>query len=280
MIRPIALKRGHYECKSLDETLPVLTDLLALEVVRRGPGEAVVRHPNTAWELVVHEGEPEAVDKPHLHHYGVRVENREEIDAAYEYVRERKERYGLLRVSRPHENHYAYSVYFREPGGNDWEIEYYDREAVEQGRKNAVNPWTEKLPEERFPGRGYVPQALSHGTRECDDKAASSRFYSEVLGLEIAGGGRQSVYVKHCDTPWYVVVLPGRTRHYVSSLNRFTLQVGTREEVADAHRTFRTSGREMGVGEVQDLRSDNGETSFVFSDLDRNWWELCAAQPS
>ena len=77
-----------------------------------------------------------------------------------------------------------------------------------------------------------------------------------------------------------MVVLPGRTRHYVSSLNRFTLQVGTREEVADAHRTFRTAGREAGVGEVQDLRSDNGETSFVFSDLDRNWWEICAAQPS
>ena len=37
MIKPTALKRGHYECKSLDETLPVLTDLLAFDVVRQGP---------------------------------------------------------------------------------------------------------------------------------------------------------------------------------------------------------------------------------------------------
>ena len=32
MSRPTALKRAHYECKSLDETVPVLTDLLAFEV--------------------------------------------------------------------------------------------------------------------------------------------------------------------------------------------------------------------------------------------------------
>ncbi len=278
MITPIALKRGHYECKSLDDTLPVLTDLLALEMVGQGTGQATVKHPNTDWELVVHEGAPEAVDKPHLHHYGVRVETMDEVNAAYEYLQTRKERYKLKRVSRPHENHFAHSVYFREPGGNDWEIEYYDREAVERGQRNAINPWRERMPEERFPGRGYLPQALSHGTRECDDKAASTRFYSEVLGLEILGGGRSSVYIKHPETPWYVVVLPGRTRHHVSSLNRFTLQVETEREVVDAHRAFRTSGREMGIGEVQDLRQDNGEVSFVFSDLDRNWWDICAAR--
>ena len=59
MIKPTALKRAHYECKSLDETVPVLTDLLAFEVVRQGPGQATVKHPNTDWELVVHEGDPE-----------------------------------------------------------------------------------------------------------------------------------------------------------------------------------------------------------------------------
>jgi catechol-2,3-dioxygenase len=276
MVKPIALKRAHYECKALDETLPILTDLLALEVTQRGPGQATVKHPNTDWELVVHEGEPGAVDKPHLHHYGVRVETREEIDAAYEYLMSQKRRYGLKRVSRPHESHFAHSVYFKEPGGNDWEIEYYDRVAVERGQKNAINPWHEKLPEERFPGRGYVPQALSHGTRECDDKDASERFYRDVLGLEIAGGGRTSVYIKHHDTPWYVVVLPGRNRHYVSSTNRFALQVASTDEVTETHQQFRTSGKEFGIREVADLTSENGEISFLFSDFDRNWWELHA----
>lgn len=276
MLKPVALKRGHYECRSLDETLPVLTDLLALEVVKRGPKRATVKHPNIDWELVVHEGEPGAVDKPHLHHYGVRVETREEIDAAYEYLMSEKERYGLKRVSRPHESHFAHSVYFKEPGGNDWEIEYYDRAAVERGQRNAINPWHQKLDKTRFPGRGYIPQALTHGTRECDDKDASRRFYEEVLGLEIAGGGRTSVYIKHHNTPWYVVVLPGRTRHYVSSLNRFTLQLASPGEVEEAHRRFRKSGAELGVPEVMELTAEDGEISFVFGDFDQNWWELCA----
>ena len=276
MIKPIALKRAHYECRDLEETLPILTDLLALEVTQQGPKQATVKHPNTDWELVVHQGEPDAVDKPHLHHYGVRVETLEEIDAAYEYLLGQKERYGLKRVSRPHENHFAHSVYFKEPGGNDWEIEYYDRVAVERGQKNAINPWQVKLPEERFPGRGYVPQALSHGTRECDDKDASERFYRDVLGLEIAGGGRSSVYIKHYSTPWYVVVLPGRSRHYVSSVNRFALQVASVDEVTEAHERFRTSGTDIGIREVAELTSEDGETSFLFSDFDQNWWELYA----
>ena len=130
MLRPIALKRGHYECRALDETLPVLTDLLALEVVRRGPSQATLKHPNTDWELVVHEGDPGVTDKPHLHHYGVRVETRKEIAAAYDYLMSQKEKYGLPRISRPHENHFAHSVYFKEPGGNDWEIETHPRRAL------------------------------------------------------------------------------------------------------------------------------------------------------
>ena len=45
-----------------------------------------------------------------------------------------------------------------------------------------------------------------------------------------------------------------------------------------AHRAFRTSGKEIGIGEVQELQDDNGEVSFVFSDLDQNWWDICAAR--
>ena len=73
MLKPTGLTHGHYECRSLDETLPVFTDLLAMKVVERGGDEAVVEHPNTAWRLVVHEGGPDAPDKPHNNHYGVRI---------------------------------------------------------------------------------------------------------------------------------------------------------------------------------------------------------------
>src|SRR5262245_63556257 len=35
MLNPTGLIRGHYECRSFDQTLPILSDLLALESCRR-----------------------------------------------------------------------------------------------------------------------------------------------------------------------------------------------------------------------------------------------------
>ncbi len=268
MLKPLGLTHGHYECRKLDETLPVLTDLLAMRVVERRTGEAVVEHPNTAWRLIVHE-KADAPEKPHNNHYGVRVAHAEEIDAAHAYLVANKERYGLTRVSPPRSQHFARSVYFEEPGGNTLEIEYYAPEAAAEGRKIARAHWDRALAEKDFPGRGYIPQALTHGTLECDDKEASAAFYSGVLGLEIAGGGRLSVYVKHPATPWYLVVLPiKRRKKFLSPANRFTLRLGSATELETAYAEL---GRVKGVRE---LHRDGA--SFLFADLNRNWWEITA----
>ena len=277
MLKPIGLIQGHYECRSLDETLPIFTDLLALEVVQRNNGQAIVKHPNTDWLLVVHEGGPDAPNKPHNNHYGFRVAHHEEVEAAWKYIESHKEKYGIKMVTKPHEAHFAYSVYFKEPGGNDLEIEYYNPRAAEHGRTIAAPHWKVPLPEDRFPGRGYVPQAMTHGTLQCDDKAVSDRFYEQVLGLKIVGGGRQSTYIRHPSTPWYVVVLPMKKRDLLAPVNRFTLKLATPEEVEEAHREFSADGKKLGISEVWNLEESNGQVSFIFSDLDRNWWEVTAA---
>ena len=268
MLKPAGLTHGHYECRSLDETLPVFTDLLAMKVVERGGDEAVVEHPNTAWRLVVHEGGPDAPDKPHNNHYGVRVARAEEVDAAYAYLEANKARYKLKRVSRPTSQHFARSIYFSEPGGNTLEIEYYDPQAALEGRTIARPHWQRALEEKDFPGRGYLPQALTHGTLECHDKVASSAFYREVLGLEIAGGGKISTYIKHAATPWYLVVLPmPKRKKPLRPVNRFTLTMGTAAEVESAHREL----TKLGYCEVKPIEAGR---SFLFADLDRNWWEV------
>lgn len=278
MLRPVGLIHGHYECRSLDETLSIFTDLLALEVVKRNNGEAVVKHPNTDWLLIVHEGGPGARNKPHNNHYGFRVANPKEIPAAYSYLEANKAKYGIKSVTKPHEAHFAYSVYFKEPGGNDLEIEYYNPNAVQQGRRIAATPWKQLMPEDRFPGRGYVPQAMSHGTLQCDNKEASDRFYKEILGLDIVGGGRHSTYIKHPATPWYIVVLPmNGHRDFLSPVNRFTLKLATPGDVQQARREFSADGNKYGVTEVWDLEENNGHVSFIFSDLDKNWWEAVAS---
>src|SRR5215470_18930701 len=157
MLKPIGLTHGHYECRALDETIPVLTDLLAMTVVERKKGEAVLKHPNTAWRLVVHEGGPEAPDKPHNNHYGFRVANSQEIDAAWVYIGAHRQRYGIKRVSKPHATHFATSIYLSEPGGNTLEIEHYDSRAATEGRPIAAPHWERPLSEPEFPGRGYIP---------------------------------------------------------------------------------------------------------------------------
>ena len=37
MLKPLDLIQGHYECRTLDETLPILTELFALQAVERVP---------------------------------------------------------------------------------------------------------------------------------------------------------------------------------------------------------------------------------------------------
>jgi len=272
MLRPVGLTHGHYECRSLDETLPVLTELLAMRVAERRSAEAVVQHPNTGWRLVVHEAGCGAPDKPHNNHYGVRVARAAEVDAAHRYLTANKDRFSLRRISPPRSQHFARSVYFVEPGGNTLEIEHYDAQAIAEGRTIARPHWQRELTEHEFPGRGYVPQALTHGTLECDDKEASAAFYRDALGLEIAGGGRLSVYIKHAASPWYIVVLPiPRRKKFLSPANRFTLTLASADAVADAHRELRAA---KGVTELGALQERDGRASFLFADLNRNWWEI------
>src|SRR6266436_2702075 len=210
MLNPIGLTHGHYECRALDETLPIFTDLLAMQVLERGKGHAVVRHPNTSWRLVVHEGGPDAPDKPHNNHYGVRVARPAEVDAAHEYLEANKARYGLKRVSRPTAQHFARSIYFSEPGGNTLEIEYYDPQAAAEGRSIA--------------------------------------------------------------TPWYLVVLPmPKRKKPLRPVNRFTLTLASADDVEKAHRELASK-----AAELQPIERSEECTSFVFADLDRNWWEVRA----
>jgi catechol 2,3-dioxygenase-like lactoylglutathione lyase family enzyme len=276
IIKTTGLIAGHYECRSLSETLPVFTDLLAMEVVERKPGEATLKHPNTDWLLIVHEGGPGAPEKGFDNHYGFRVARHEEVEAAWKFIEANKERYGLSKITKPQSAHFAYSIYFREPGGNHLEIEYYNPGGALHGRTHTAGHWQSPLTEERFPERGYLPQAFTHGTLQCDDIERSRRFYTEVLGLEIAAGFNNAQYIKHSAAPWYIVVLRRSPRQYLAPVNRFTLQSESAAEVEQAHREFSFNGEGIGITELHELQNNQGRASFIFSDADRNWWELTA----
>ena len=277
MLKLTGLIAGHYECRSLDETLPVFTDLLAMKVTERKAGEATLRHPNTAWTLIVHESGAAAPEKTFDNHYGFRVASHKDVEAAWEYVEAHKEKYHLTKITKPQKAHFAYSIYFHEPGGNHLEIEYYNPGGAMHGRGHTAGHWDEPLTDEQFPGRGYLPQALTHGTLQCDNLERTKNFLLGTLGLVQDGGmSDRTIYVRHESTPWYIVMLPRSPRQYLAPVNRFTLRLESADAVAQAHDEFTTNQQSLGVTEIGKLESSDGRVNFIFSDLDKNWWELTA----
>jgi hypothetical protein len=275
MIKPVGLICGHNECRSLKETVPILSDILALEVLGEREGEVIMKHPNTDWRIIVHEGGPNSPDKPLRNHYGVRVATDQEVDKAYEYLESKKKEY-RLKIIKPKEYHNAYSVHFYEPGGNFWEIESYEK-AVKLGMGKTTDPhWKAPMPEEKFPGKGYIPQALTHGTIENDSLEVSRPFYEKVLGLEIVKLWPSSLYVKHPRTPWYVVCLevPRENRKYLTPFQRFTLALESVDAVKEAYKWFNEDREQLRITELEELNENAEGVYFLLSDVNKNWWEI------
>jgi hypothetical protein len=280
MIKPVALVHGHYECRSFEQSVPILEELLALEVVSHHDGHMIMKHANTDWPLVLHENAG-APDKPHYHHYGVRVATDQEVGNAYEYLQKRKNALGL-KIIPPETRRIAHSVHFVEPGGNYWEIESYEGGAKKHGLSNEIAyPWRSALLDSRFPDRGYVPQCLSHGTTSCFDLVRARGFYRSVLGLDVMHPfpDADPYYIKHPSTPWYIVCLQTPIKNRVpSSLHqRFTLALESNAAVADAHHWLSQNAASLEIAEPRPLCLDSDRASFIFSDLDANCWEIIAA---
>jgi catechol-2,3-dioxygenase len=279
MITPIGLAATHMECRNLQESMAVMIELLAFVKVSERPGEATLKHPNTPWLLVLHDAGPEAPTKQMHNHWGVRVATTQEVDKAYDYLNAHKAQYKLGAIGKPLYNHGSYSLYFVEPGTNGWEIECYEtalrRPASAQiGGGTRAPHWSEPYPEERFPGRGYVPQGFTHGTLVAYDLKKNWDFYTQVLGLKVNQANDHVIYVKHRSTSNYVVCAERRNFKLFSPNFRNTLTVASKEEARAAYRSFSESAKELGISELCALDEKDSSVSFFFRDPGTNWWEI------
>ena len=277
-IESLGIVKGHYECNFLEKTVPVLSELLALKAVGQREKEVMMKHPNTDWLLVVHESGPDAPDKPFRNHYGVRVADNAEVDRAYEYLLSRKEQLGLKKVVMRNERSGSYSVFFVEPGGNYWEIESYQHRHEAGLPEDVSYPWAKSLTEEQFTGRGYIPQAFTHGTVECNDWQSSVKFYTEGLGMEMITHVTtpKPHNIKHPSRPWYVVSLevPERSRKYLGPLQRFTIAVQTPAQLSEGRDALDARRAEFAIHEISRIQDSEDGQSFMLCDLNRNWWEI------
>jgi catechol 2,3-dioxygenase-like lactoylglutathione lyase family enzyme len=281
MIKPITLSASHMECRNLRESMAVLIDLLAFEKISGKPGSATIKHPNSPWLLVLHEAGLEAPAKPMHNHWGVRVMTTEEVDRAYEYLTAHKAEYKLGAIGKPTWSHGSYSCYFVEPGTNGWEIECYEdfsrKEAAAQKFGGVKKPhWEEIYPEERFPGRGYVPQAFTHGTLVSRDMEVSKHFYTTVLNLEVHRFSSHVIYVKHPSAKTYIVCALRENPKVFSPNFRNTLTVESKAAALDAYRELADSAKTLGISELSPLDEANGSVSFWFRDPGTNCWEIAS----
>ncbi|HWP23290.1 MAG TPA: VOC family protein [Candidatus Binatia bacterium] len=279
MIKPVGLTATHMECRNLKESQAVMADLLAFETISEKAGEATLKHPNSHWLLVLHEAGPDAPAKPMHNHWGVRVRTTEEVDRAYEYLTAHKAQYKLGAIGKPTWSHGSYSCYFVEPGTNGWEIECYEdfarKEAAAQKFGGVKKPhWEQIYPEERFPGRGYVPQAFTHGTLVSLDIEASKKFYADVLNLEVHRFSSHVIYVKHPSARTYIVCALRENPRVFSPNFRNTITAESRDAVKEAHRAFALSGKKLGVRELFPLEENESGASFYFRDPGTNCWEI------
>ena len=80
MIQPITLSATHMECRNLEDSFAVMTELLAFEKMSKEPGEATLKHPNSPWVLVLHEAgadapaeaDAQSLGRARAHHGGSR----------------------------------------------------------------------------------------------------------------------------------------------------------------------------------------------------------------
>lgn len=282
MITPTAFAATHMECRNLQESMAVMIELLAFVKVSERSGEATLKHPNTPWLLVLHDAGPDAPKKQMHNHWGVRVATTQEVDKAYEYLTAHKAKYKLGQIGKPLHNHGSYSLYFMEPGTNGWEIECYETalrkpSSARIGGGTRAPHWSETYPEERFPGRGYVPQGFTHGTLSAYDLKTNWDFYIKVLGLTVNQANDHVIYVKHPSTSNYVVCAERRDFKLFSPHFRNTLTVASREEVRTAYRCFSESGKDLGIRERLVLDENDSSVSFCFRDPGTNWWEITSA---
>ena len=81
-------------------------------------------------------------------------------------------------------------------------------------------------------------------------------------------------YIKHPDTKCYVVCARRQDFKRFSPNFRFTITVGSEDEVAAAHDWLKASAKERGVSELADVQTSGSASSFLVGDPDNNWWEV------
>ena len=125
IVKPYALTHGTNDVYSLKETRPFYEEFLGLDVVRHAAPGMLFRC-GMKFHVVCIEVGDQVQPKSLLHHWGLDVGSREEVDQAWQKAHELKDKYKIKQILPIEFQHGVYSFYFEDLNHTWWEIEYYD----------------------------------------------------------------------------------------------------------------------------------------------------------
>lgn len=123
IIKSQRLSHGTLLCADMKKTRRFYEDFLGLEVVRHVPAAMMFRL-STGLHVVCVECGPDKLWEMHvLHHWGIDVRTREEVDEAHRNALDLKDEYGIRKIKKPVMQHGVYSFYLQDLDLNWWEIQ-------------------------------------------------------------------------------------------------------------------------------------------------------------
>jgi hypothetical protein len=118
------------------------------------------------------------------------------------------------------------------------------------------------------------PELLSHGTLECNDIAATRRFLTEFLGVDVIRPLPEAQYLWK-GGPWSVVcVRVEGEKQEQGPQNRFKLAVASAAEVDAAHVAATKHKDQYGICRIEPVEERNCIRSFRLQDVNKVWWEI------
>lgn len=122
-VRPMKLSHGTLSCRDLQASRRFYEEFLGLECVRH-QSHAMVATFGREWAIVCLQVGDRGENRSALHHFGIDVASKEEVDAAHARAVEGKERWGLQKIQTVGHQHGTYAFYLQDRDGNWWEIQH------------------------------------------------------------------------------------------------------------------------------------------------------------
>lgn len=114
------ISHGTLTSLDLQESRRFYEEVLGLEVIQVSTVSMLARKGSDHVYVIVENQQPSTMGM--FDHNGLDVADRESVDRAYAILTSKKSEYGLGRITKPLDQHGAYSFYFADRDGNWWEI--------------------------------------------------------------------------------------------------------------------------------------------------------------